>query len=382
MGKDDNKLRFETNAIKSIKSSSNNINPVSIPIYLSTTYERNPDGSYEDDLIYSRHSNPNRQILENSICQMEGGEKCYAFSSGMAAASAIFQSLKTGDHVLLPDDVYFNIYMLVEKVFSDWGLEYSKVDMSNPSAIQSAIKSNTRLIWIETPSNPQLKISDISAIVQLAKKQNILTAVDNTWATPVLQKPINHEVDIVIHSTTKYFGGHSDVLGGCVVLKEDGVMAEKIHNVQTLSGGVPSPFDCWLISRGIQTLYLRVTAQTKSAHALAEFLNSHSKIEKVNYPGLKSHPQYDIASNQMNNGFGAMLSVLVMGNEESALAVSNKLSLFTTATSLGGVESLVEHRKSVEGSESNTPVNLLRISVGLENTQDLIADWSQALEAI
>jgi cystathionine gamma-synthase len=373
------KLKFETLAIKSTENHFIDTKPVSTPLYLSTTFVRNEDGSYNNDFQYTRGNNPNRQILENSIAQLENGEICFAFSSGMAAISAIFQSLKPGDHILLPDDIYYNIYMLVTEVFERWGLEFSLVNMVDISEVSAAFKSNTALIWIETPSNPQLKITDIEEIAKLAKSNNALIAVDNTWPSPVLQKPINLGADIVIHSATKYFGGHSDVLGGCVILKENNETAKRIAHIQTLSGGVPSPFDCWLITRGIKTLHLRVTAQTNTTEKLANYLESHPMIEKVIYPGLKNHPQHDVARKQMKNGYGAMLSVLIKGDLQTAMQVSNKLDLFTTATSLGSIESLVEHRKSVEGPNSLTPDNLLRVSVGLENVDDLIADWKQAL---
>lgn len=374
------KPKFETRAIHSAKSELTNVKPVSTPIYLSTTFEQNEDGSYNNDFQYTRSSNPNRQILEKSIAQLENGEVCYAFSSGMAAVSAIFQSLKSGDHILLPDDIYYNIYMLMSDVFERWGLESTSVDMSDPEKVAESFQSNTALVWIETPSNPQLKITDIGRIAQLAKAHDALLVVDNTWPTPVLLNPLDLGADMVMHSTTKYFGGHSDVLGGCVVLKEENEVSERIHNIQKLSGAVPSPFDCWLITRGIQTLYLRVMAQAKSAQQLAEFLEKHPKIEKVSYPRLASHPQHELAKKQMTKGYGAMLSVMIDGDDQQAIAVSNKLVLFATATSLGGVESLVEHRYSVEGPDSQTPVNLLRISVGLENIDDLIHDWEQALQ--
>jgi cystathionine gamma-synthase len=350
-----------------------------MPLYLSTTYVRNEDGSYNHDFLYSRADNPNRKVLENSIAQLENGAVAYAFSSGMAAVHAIFQSLRPGDHILLPDDIYFNIYALVNEIFSPWQLEFTLVDMSDLDAVSQAMQNNTRLIWIETPSNPQLKISDLGAIVDLAHHRDCIVAVDNTWPTPVITKPIDFGVDIVVHSTTKYFGGHSDVGGGVVVFKEINTRSERVQRIQALSGGVPSPFDCWLISRGIQTLALRVKAQTESAQRLAEYLDQHTAIEQVNYPGIPNHPQHEIAKKQMSDGFGAMLSVLVKGDADQAIAITNRLQLFTTATSLGGVESLVEHRKSVEGPDSLTPDNLIRISVGLEDIRDLMADWEQAL---
>ncbi|UMB61314.1 PLP-dependent aspartate aminotransferase family protein [Lutibacter sp. A80] len=372
------KPKFETLAIKSTENNFSEVKSVSIPIYLSSTYKRNEDGTYNNDFVYSRNDNPNRQIIEKSIAKLENATYGFAFSSGMAAVSTILQSLKTGDHVLLPDDIYFTIKNLFKEVFTSWGLSYNQIDMSNLETIKTAIKPNTALIWVETPSNPQLKLSDIKAISEIAHKNNALCVVDNTWLTPVFQTPLNLGADIVIHSTTKYFGGHSDVLGGTVVLNDEKI-ASKIKSIQQLNGAVPAPFDCWLIGRGIQTLHLRVTKQSENAHKLAVFLENHPKIEQVNYPGLKSHPQHNLAVKQQNKGFGAMLSILIKGTEKEVFKISTKLKYFTSATSLGGVESLVEHRKSVEGPDSSTPSNLIRISVGIEHIDDLIADWEQAL---
>lgn len=370
-----------TLAIKSTENRLHDSRPVSTPIYLSTTFERRDDGSYTNDFVYSRDSNPNRQILEESIALLEGGEVAYAFSSGMAAIHAVLQSLQHGDHLLIPDDVYYNLYTLLVDVLERWGLSYTKVDMASPQAISASIQTNTRLIWLETPSNPQLKVSDITAVAHLAQQHGCLVAVDNTWPTPILQQPLLLGADIVVHSTTKYFGGHSDVLSGAVVLKQQGELAQRIRAIQKYGGSVPSPFDCWLVCRGIQTMPLRVQAQSTSALHLANFLANHPAIASVNYPGLPEHPQHNISKQQMRKGFGGMLSVLVKGDANQAMTISNKLELFTTATSLGGVESLVEHRQSVEGTNSKTPVNLLRLSVGLEDVEDLIADWKQALEA-
>ncbi|MEM8524957.1 MAG: aminotransferase class V-fold PLP-dependent enzyme [Bacteroidota bacterium] len=372
-------MKIETTAIKSTENHLKNLRPVSAPLYLSTTFHRNEDGTYNEGFLYTRHNNPNRQILEQSIATLENGKVAYAFSSGMAAISAIFQSLKAGDHVILPDDVYFNIYLLCKEVLRRWDLQYTLVDMTDLEAVELAFFDNTALVWIETPSNPQLKITDIQAIADLAHAKNALVAVDNTWPSPVLQQPLDLGADIVMHSTTKYFGGHSDVLGGCVVLKEQNELAERLSRIQVLSGAVPSPFDCWLVTRGIQTLPLRVKTQSQNAMQLAQFLEQHLQIERVLYPGLESHPQYEIAKQQMK-GFGGMLAVLVKGDAKRAIEITHQLKLFTVATSLGGVESLIEHRKSVEGEESLTPDNLLRLSIGLENVEDLIADWEQALK--
>ncbi len=372
------KPKFETIAIKSAENKYTDLAPVSTPIYLSSTYKRSIDGSYMNDFVYSRTNNPNRSIVEESIALLENGKHAYAFSSGMAAISAVFQSLKAGDHILLPDDIYFAVRKLMEEVFKRWDLYCDYVDMTDCELIKKSIKPNTSLIWIESPSNPQLKLSDIEAIAEIAHQNKALCAVDNTWLTPVFQNPFDFGADIVVHSTTKYFGGHSDVIGGCVVVNDE-ILAEKIKNIQILSGAVPAPFDCWLIGRGIQTLYLRVKKQSKNALKLAKYLENHPKIDTVLYPGLKSHPQHLLTKKQQKKGFGAMLSVLINGNEEETIKISTKLAYFTTATSLGGVESLVEHRKSVEGKNSATPNNLLRISVGIEHIDDLIADWESAL---
>ncbi len=374
-------LKFSTRAVRATQHRFKDAHPVTTPIYLSTTYERNTDGSYNHDFIYSRVENPNRLLLEQTIADLEQGVAAYCFASGMAAIHAIFQGLRPGDHVLIPDDIYYNIYALLKEVFIPWGLEISLVDMSDLEQIEKAIQENTALIWAETPSNPQLKLTDIAAVSKLAKAHNCLLAVDNTWPSPVLMQPLQLGADIVMHSTTKYFGGHSDVLGGAVVFKETSDYSERVRRMQSLAGGVPAPFDCWLVSRGIQTLSVRVLTQSQTAMKLATYLEGNSAIEHVLYPGLTSHPQHDIAQAQMPNGFGAMLSVLIKGDAERAIAISNALQLFTTATSLGAVESLVEHRKSVEGPESATPDNLLRISVGLEAVEDLIRDWENALGA-
>ena len=372
------KPKFETIAIKSTENKFSDSTPVSTPIYLSSTYIRNNDGSYMNDFVYSRTNNPNRAIVEESIAILENGKHAYAFSSGMAAVSAVFQSLKTGDHILLPDDIYFAVKKLMAEVFKRWNLSYDLVDMTNYELVKKAIKPNTSLIWVESPSNPQLKLSDIAAISEIAHQNKALCAVDNTWLTPVFQNPLELGADIVVHSTTKYFGGHSDVIGGCVVMNDE-IIAEKIKNIQILSGAVPAPFDCWLIARGIQTLKLRVKKQSKNTLKLAKYLENHPNIEKVLYPGLQSHPQHLLAKKQQKKGFGAMLSVLIKGSESETTAIAAKLAYFTLATSLGGVESLVEHRKSVEGPDSPTPYNLLRISVGIEHIDDLIADWKNAL---
>jgi cystathionine gamma-synthase len=372
-------MKLETLAIQSTLMPDANAGAVVPPIYLSTTFEREADGSYKHDYVYSRADNPNRKLLESSLATLENGAVAVSFASGMAATTALFQSLKSGDHLIVPNDAYYATNVLIAEVFVPWGLEMTKVDMTDFQQIKSAIQPNTKLIWIETPSNPELKITDIEATANLAHEHGAILAVDNTWATPVMQRCLDLGADVVMHSTTKYFGGHSDVLSGALIFKEAGVLSDKVKNIQRLTGGVPSPFDCWLITRGIKTLPLRVKAQTETAMKLAEYLSQHPQIEAVHYPGLPSHPQHEIAKRQMTGGFGGMLAVQIKGDAKNAMALTGRLKLFTTATSLGGVESLIEHRKSVESPDSPTPDNLLRISVGLENIEDLIEDWRIAL---
>ncbi|QCK13857.1 trans-sulfuration enzyme family protein [Mangrovivirga cuniculi] len=376
----DSKLSFETLALKSTEPFAGEVSPVSTPLYFSTTYHRNKDGSYDSGFVYSRTSNPNRLVLEKACAKLEGGHRGFAFASGMAGIEAVLKTLQTGEHIIIPDDAYFAVFKLIKEVFNRWGLSYTQVDMTELEQVENAINEKTKMIWLESPSNPMLKITDINAVTKIARDNNILVAVDNTWPTPVVQNPIKMGADIVVHSTTKYFGGHSDVLGGVVVINKNDKLEKHLEDIQNLGGGVLSPFDSWLTARGLQTLFLRVKAQSENAFKLAEFLNENSNIEKVFYPGLPSHKGHEVVKKQMHNGFGAMLSVTVKGGEQKAIEISNKLQLFTTATSLGGVESLIEHRKSVEGPESNTPDNLLRISVGLENIDDLIFDWQKALE--
>jgi cystathionine gamma-synthase len=350
------------------------------PIVLSTTFERGDDEvSFPNGYIYSRYDNPNRHALEAKLMKMESGAACLAFASGLAASVAVFQSLKSGDHVVLPDDTYFAIRRILDTLFVDFGLTFSLVDMCDLEAVKNTIKPNTKLIWIETPSNPLIKVTDIVAIVKIAQDHNCFTVADNTWATPYYTNPCTFGVDIVLHSTTKYLGGHSDILGGALVFKEKNEKYDFIKSHQKFSGSVPSPFDCWLLCRSLSTFAARMSIHSANAMILAQYLETRSEIEQVLYPGLESHPQHSIALKQMSGGFSGMMSILVKGGRIEALAICHHLKLFTHATSLGGVESLVEHRKSVESPDSATPDNLLRISVGIEDVDDLIADFKQAL---
>lgn len=349
------------------------------PITLSTTFERGEDGGYPGGYIYSRAGNPNRNSLENLLARLENGEDACAFSSGNAAGSAVFQSLEHGCHIIAPNDMYHGLSNLLNVVF-DGILEVSYVAMHNLEEVEKAIRPETCLIWIETPSNPLLGISDISSLVNLAKKKNIKVVCDNTFATPVYQQPHALGVDIVMHATTKYLSGHSDVLGGALITRTKDLFWEKVRSVQELSGAVPSPFDCYMTVRGIKTLPYRMQGHAANAMKLAEYLESHPFVEHVHYPGLESHPQHLTAKKQMT-GYSGMLSFLVKGGAAEALKLVNSTRLFTQATSLGGIESLIEHRASIEGPQTKTPQNLVRVSVGLEHIQDLLEDLSAAINA-
>lgn len=371
-------MRFETKAIHAGLNLMNASKAIIPPIEVSTNFEHDIHGSKEGDLKYTRHANPNRLQWENVLTELEGGEAAAAFSSGMAASTAIFQSLSPGDHVLLPFDVYTGNRNLMTKVMQHWNLEADFIDMSNPENVKEAIMPNTRLIWVETPSNPLLNITDIVAVCNIANENEILTCVDNTWATPVNQLPLKLGADVVLHSTTKYFGGHSDILGGAVIAKSENGIFERIREIQILTGGVPSARDCWMLARSTRTLAYRVRGHNENAALIAEFLSKHPKVESVFYPGLKSHPGYETAQKQMT-GLGGMISFLVKGDAEFTLKMVAGSKLIKRATSLGGVESNWEHRQSSEGEGSKAPDNLIRISVGLEHPDDLIEDFEQAM---
>jgi cystathionine gamma-synthase len=308
---------------------------------------------------------------------MEKGVEAASFSSGNAAGTAVYQALEPGSHIVAPDDMYHGLHNSMVQLFAGV-LEVTFVDMSNLEAVKNAIRPNTKLFWVETPSNPLLKITDIRAISQLAKAQGAVLACDNTFATPVFQNPLDLGADIVMHSSTKYFGGHSDILGGALITKDKNAFWDKIRIVQRVGGAVPSPADCYWLTRSIRTLAYRMKGHAEHAMILAEFLLNHPNVEKVYYPGLKSHPGHQIAASQMS-GYGGMVSFTVKGGAEDADRVVSNLKYFINATSLGGVESLIERRAAVEGPNTLTPPNLLRVSVGLEHTDDLLEDMDQAL---
>lgn len=374
-------MRIETLAVHAGHDVDPSTGAVTPPIHLSTTFEREGDGSYPRGYVYSRNNNPNRAALEQCVCALEGGAAAAAFSSGSAATMSIFQSLSPGDHVIAPRDVYHGTARLLREVFIPWGLDATFVDIPNPGEVQDAVQANTRIIWVETPSNPLLKVSDVQRISSIAHEAGALCVCDNTWATPILQRPFELGADLILHASTKYLGGHSDVVGGVVVTKEEHRVFQKIRAIQINGGAVASPFDCWLVLRGIRTLPYRVRAQAENALKVAMFLSKHPGVEVVHYPGLKTHRGHELAAQQMA-GFGGMLSFQVKGGRESALAVTAKARLFTRATSLGGTESLIEHRASIEGPGTATPENLLRLSIGLEHVDDLTEDLAQALLAV
>lgn len=370
-------MKPETTAIHASNLIKATTGDVTSPIHLSTTYFRGEDGGYPGGHMYSRVSNPNRSALEKVITELEGGADTCAFSSGNTAGMAIFQALKPGSHIIAPDDMYWGFKKQLMTIFGET-LTFDFVDLTVVDNVDRFVKPNTALIWVETPSNPLLKITDIEALGKIAKKHQLIFAVDSTFASPILQNPIALGADIVMHSTTKYIGGHSDVLGGSLTFAAKNEFFDKVKNIQETGGAVPSPFDCFLLLRSIKTLAYRIKGHCDNAYKLANYLNEHPKVEAVYYPGLASHPQHEIVKKQMR-GFGGMLSILTKGDADFARKVVNSVKIFSQATSLGGVESLIEHRASVEGPTSKTPQNLIRISVGLEHIDDLIADLEQAL---
>ena len=379
-------MKIETLAVHAGHSIDPATGAVSSPIYLSTTFERDAEGTYSRGFMYTRNNNPNRQALEQGISTLEGGAAAAAFASGTGASMSIFQALAPGDHVLAHVDAYYGTSRLLREIFHRWGLDISFVDMGDLRAVEKAVRPKTKLAWMETPSNPLLKIVDLSAVAQIAHAVGATCVCDNTWA-PTLQRPFDLGADLILHSTTKYFGGHCDVLGGIVVTNVENDFFQRIRSIQYEGGAVPSPFDCWLILRGMRTLPWRMRAHSENAMKVADFLSRHPKVARVHYPGLKSHPGHEIAAKQMSihstgaqdKLFGGMLSLEVKDGRDAAISVAAKTKIFTRATSLGGVESLIEHRASIEGAGTTSPEALLRLSIGLENADDLIEDLDQAL---
>jgi len=346
------------------------------PINLSTTFERDEAGTIGGKgFIYSRMDNPNRRALETKLALLEGGAEAFAFPSGNSAALAIAEAvLEPGTHLIMPDDCYHGIAAMIKNMLGRRKISHTEVDMTDPLNVGKAVQKNTRLILLETPSNPMLKITDIQAVAQIAKAQGIQLACDNTWTTPLIQRPLELGVDLVFHSSTKFFGGHSDILGGVVIVKEKNETSQRLREFQVSGGVVPSPFDCWLLNRSLATLSLRLARQTQNALAIVAYLQTDPHIEKIYYPGLPDHPNHAIARKQMNGNFGSMISIQVKGGEKEAMRFAGSMKIFKHATSLGGVESLIEHRRTAEGAAPKSPGNLLRLSIGVEFIDDLIAD--------
>jgi cystathionine gamma-lyase len=359
---------------------------VMTPIVLSSTFAQDGPGGYKD-YDYSRAGNPTRTALEGCLAALEGAKHGVAFGSGCAATTAILLGLKSGDHVLCGDDVYGGTFRIFDKVMKQWGLEASFMDMSDPAQVKAAMRSNTRLVWLETPSNPMLKIFDIAAIAEIAKKGRAALAVDNTFATPMLQKPLDHGATMVVHSTTKYLNGHSDVVGGAV-LTSDAATAESLHFLQKSVGGVPSPFDCYMVLRGLKTLGVRMKQHVAGARAIADHLSRHKQVERVFYPGLPTHKGHDVAARQMK-GPGGMISFELAGGLPAATAFLKALRIFVCAESLGGVESLAEHPAIMTHASLPADVRaslgigdgLIRLSVGVEDESDLTGDLERGFRA-
>lgn len=370
-------MRIETLAVHAGRAVDAATGAVTPPIHLSSTFERAADGAIRE-YFYARHGNPNRAALETCLAALEGGAAAAAFASGAAATMSILQALQTGDHVIAPSDAYHGTTILLRDVLGPWGLATSFVDMTDPGEVGRAVRPNTVLVWVETPSNPLLRVSDIHGIADVAHAAGARCIVDNTWASPVLQRPFELGADLILHSTTKYLGGHCDVLSGAVVAKEDDEFFRRVRNIQIQGGAVAPPFDCWLVMRGIRTLPYRVRGHCQNARTVAAFLAQHPRVHAVHYPGLSSHPGHAVAAKQMSD-FGGMLSFQIEGGRAEALAVAARLRIVTRATSLGGPDTLIEHRASIEPPDKGTPEDLLRLSVGLEHSDDLIEDLAQAL---
>ena len=371
-------MHLETIAVHAAAEADRATGSIAPPIHLSTTFEHGPASEHIHGYSYIREANPTQTRLETALAELEGGEAALAFASGMGAGTAVLQTLAPGSHIIMPDDVYVDFRNLVKEFFFKWQLEHTVVDTSQMDQVRAARRTNTQLIWLETPSNPLLKITDIGAVVELAREIHAKVLVDNTFATPILQRPLTLGADIVLHSTTKYFGGHSDVQGGALVFAKKDDYSASVDNNRRLLGAVASPFNSWLVLRGMRSLACRVRTHSANAMAVAHALSSHPGIEEVHYPGLESHDGHDVARKQMSD-FGGMLSIRIKGGRERAVQVASRVKLFVNATSLGGVESLIEHRASSEGKGSKTPENLLRLSIGLEHPEDLIEDLQQAL---
>ncbi len=373
-------MRIETRLLHAGGEPDPETGAVSPPLVLSTTFARHPDGTPVGGHTYIRESNPTQDRVEAALAAAEGGEGALVFASGMAAGVALLETLPAGARVLLPEDVYYGYRVAAADLLAQRGIETVFVAMDDPAALDRALAAPAALVWLETPSNPLMKITDIRAASARAREGGATVLVDNTFATPVLQRPLELGADVVLHATTKYIGGHSDVAGGALVFSRRGPLFEKTSHVRHIGGAIASPFDSWLVLRGLRTLAVRVRAQSASAGLVAAALARHPAVSAVHYPGLPSHPGHGAARRQME-AFGAMISFQLKAGREAALGAVARVKLFTRATSLGGFESLIEHRASSEGVHSTTPQDLVRLSIGLEHADDLVEDLERALGA-
>ena len=376
-------LGFETRAIHAGQSPEATTGAIVTPIFQTSTFAQSEVGA-DQAFEYSRSGNPTRTALETCLADLEGTTHGAAFASGLAAEDAVFRCLEPGDHVIIGDELYGGTYRLLDRVHSLVGVEFTPVALDDVERVHAAWRPSTRMVWVETPSNPQLRVTDIASLAETAHSRNALVVVDNTFATPYLQRPVDHGADIVVHSTTKYLSGHSDVVGGFVATS-NGAVAERIAFLQNATGAVPGPFDCFLVLRGIKTLAVRMDRHCANAAAVADVLARHPVVERVYFPGLPGHAGHAVARTQMR-GFGGMVSFTVRGGEAAAIAVANSTRIFTLAESLGAVESLIDHpHRMTHASLVDSPLAvdpaLLRLSVGLELEADLIADLDRALEA-
>ena len=380
-------MRFSTRAIHAGQDPDPVTGSVTVPVYLTSTYQQ-PGPGKGGKYVYSRTANPTRTALEECLASLEVGRYGLAFSSGMAATTTILLSLKKGDHVIAGDDIYGGTYRLFEQVLRNYGLQFTYVNPENPDNVENAIRKNTRLVWIETPTNPLMRIVDIRQISKISKKAHALLVADNTFMSPYLQNPLEHGADIVVHSTTKYLGGHSDLIGGATITKNDDVQS-RLKYLQNAVGAIPGPLDCYLVLRGIKTLAVRMDRHNENARTISEFLTKQPKVEKVNYPGLVDHPQRGIIKRQMR-GNGGMLSFHLRGGFNQCKKLLESLRLFTVAESLGGVESLIEHPASM--THASVPRerrlklgisdNLIRVSVGIEDAGDLVQELNRGFRSI
>ncbi|MFC4125662.1 cystathionine gamma-synthase [Nocardia rhizosphaerae] len=376
-------LGFSTRAIHAGYEPDPQTGAVNVPIYASSTFAQDGVGGMRGGYEYARTGNPTRTALEANLAALESGAYGRAFASGMAATDCALRAiLRPGDHIVIPDDAYGGTFRLIDKVFTQWGIEHSPAHIADLDAVRAAVRPNTKLIWIETPTNPLLSIGDIPALADIAHGAGAKLVVDNTFATPYLQQPLLLGADIVVHSTTKYLGGHSDVVGGALITNSE-ELDTAFAFLQNGAGAVPGPFDAFLTLRGIKTLAVRMEKHCDNAEVIAEFLTNHPAVSQVIYPGLPTHPGYEIAQRQMRRS-GGMISVRLAGGKEAALKFCSRTTIFTLAESLGGIESLIEHpgamtHASTEGSELEVPADLVRLSVGIEDISDLLADVEQAL---